>query len=76
MTTCCVTRRWTTKLLNLPQRPLTRRREQAEDPQLTDEQNRIVIRFILDRTFLPVLRGEVSFRDVFIPAGGWAVYDA
>lgn len=76
MTTCCVTRRWTTKLLNLPQRLLVRPREQAEEPQLTEEQNRIVIQFILDRTLLPVLRGEVSIRDVFIPAGGWALYDA
>ena len=76
MTTCCVTRRWTIKLLHLPQRPFVRRQEQAEDPQLTEHQNRIVFQLIIDRAFMPILRGEVSNRDSITPGGGWARFDS
>jgi hypothetical protein len=76
MTTCCVTRRWTIKLLHLPKRLIVRRPEQAEDPQLTEQQNRIVLQLIIDRAFMPILRGEVSIRDSTTPGGGWARFDA
>ncbi len=76
MTICCVTRRWTIKLLNLPKHSLMRRQEQAEDPQLSEKQNRILTKFFMERIFLPVFKGEIPVREAFIPAGGWARMDA
>ena len=76
MTTVYETNRWTTRVALLPKRPLVRRLEQEEDQPLTEQQHRVVTQLIIDRAFMPILRGEVSIRDSLTPAGGWARIDA
>lgn len=76
MTTLYQSRRRTVQIARLPKRPLVRRLEQAEDPQPTEEESRIVFQFIIEHAFMPIQRGEVSIRDSITPAGGWARFDA
>lgn len=67
------TQRRTITIARLPMR----RPGQAEDPELTDDEKRIAWKFVFERTFMPILKGEVSIRDVITPgSGGWARIDA
>lgn len=60
----------------LPKRPLVRRLEQAEDPVMTHEENRLALQSVIEGIFVPILIGKVSIRDLITPAGGWGRLDA
>lgn len=49
---------------------------QPADPELTTVQKMAMIKVLVERAYLPVLRGEVDIREVFYPAGGWESVEA
>jgi hypothetical protein len=48
-----------------------RRREQAEDPDLTPSQRQAVMMTLYAQAVLPITGGKVRHQDVFLPPDGW-----